>query len=74
MKALLQLVIGFAVAVALMVFAVVLWLHTLIIFAAPVGFLSVGVAWVSIDNRFVYHPARPPATDVASSTQPDQQP
>jgi hypothetical protein len=74
MKALLQLVIGFAVAGVLMVLAVVLWLHTLIIFAAPVGFLSLGVTWVTIDNRFVYRPAATPTADVATPNQPDQQP
>ena len=41
-------------AVALMAAAVWLWLHNVIIVAAPVAFLSVGCAWAGIDNALIY--------------------
>ena len=41
-------------AVALMAAAVWLWLHNVIIVAAPVAFLAVGCAWAGIDNALIY--------------------
>ena len=49
-----QLAFGFTVALALLIAAVWLWLHNLIIFAAPVGALAVGAGWVTVDNILVY--------------------
>src|SRR5947209_502816 len=54
MKAGFKLVIGSAVAIALMVVAVTLWTRNLIVFAAPLGVASVGAGWVTFDNQFVY--------------------
>lgn len=41
-------------AVALMAAAVWLWLHNVIIVAAPVAFLAAGCAWAGIDNALIY--------------------
>ena len=41
-------------AVALMAAAVWLWLHNVIIVAAPVAFLAVGCAWAGVDNALIY--------------------
>lgn len=41
-------------AVALMAAAVWLWVHNVIIVAAPVGFLAAGCAWAGIDNALIY--------------------
>lgn len=49
-----QLTLGFVVAVALIVAAVWLWLHNVIIVAAPVGALALGVAWAVVDNTMIY--------------------
>ena len=54
MKAGFKLVIGGAVAVALMVAAVTLWMRNLIVFAAPLGVASVAAGWATFDNQFVY--------------------
>ena len=66
MQKALTLVIGFTAAAGLMVAAVWMWLHNLIIFAAPVGFLAAGAAWVAIDNVYIYpnQRARTPGTAV----------
>jgi len=53
-KKVLTLVIGFTAAAGLLVATVWLWLHNLIIFAAPVGFLAAGAAWVAVDNAVIY--------------------
>lgn len=61
-------------AVALMAAAVWLWVHNVIIVAAPVAFLAVGCAWAGIDNALIYpkerarrqaaqSPEAPPATE-----------
>ncbi|MBV8529395.1 MAG: hypothetical protein JOZ75_13880 [Candidatus Dormibacteraeota bacterium] len=39
---------------ALMTAAVWLWLHNVIIVAAPVAFLAVGCGWAGIDNAVIY--------------------
>lgn len=54
MKLTVQLTFGFVVAVLLVVAAVWLWAHNLIIFAAPVGALAIGVGWVTVDNTLIY--------------------
>ena len=54
MKAGFKLVIGSAVAVALMVAAVTLWMRNLIVFAAPLGVASLAAGWATFDNQFVY--------------------
>ena len=54
MKAGFKLVIGSAVAIALMVVAVTLWTRNLIVFGAPIGVASVAAGWVTLDNQFVY--------------------
>ena len=41
-------------AVALMAAAVWLWVHNVIIVAAPLAFLAVGCAWAGIDNALIY--------------------
>lgn len=41
-------------AVALMAAAVWLWLHNVIIVAAPVAFLAAGCAWAGVDNALIY--------------------
>ena len=41
-------------AVALMAAAIWLWLHNVVIVAAPVAFLAVGCAWAGIDNALIY--------------------
>jgi hypothetical protein len=74
MKAVLQLVLGFVVAVGLMVLAVMLWARTLMIFAAPVGFLSLGAAWVAIDNQFVYRRRRDGTRYAAPADPPEERP
>ncbi len=54
LRSALALTLGAVVAVALMVFAVLLWQRTLIIFAAPLGVASLATVWVTIDNQFLY--------------------
>lgn len=49
-----KLAFGFAVALALLIAAVWLWVHNLIIFAAPVLALAVGAGWVTVDNILIY--------------------
>lgn len=53
-------------AVVLMVGAVWLWMHNVIILAAPVAFLALGCAWAGIDNALIYpkERARREGTDV----------
>lgn len=53
-------------AVVLMVGAVWLWLHNVIILAAPVAFLALGCGWAGIDNALIYpkERARREGTDV----------
>ena len=41
-------------AASLMAAAIWLWLHNVIIVAAPVAFLAVGCAWAGIDNALIY--------------------
>ncbi|MGH7687777.1 MAG: hypothetical protein ACREN2_13320 [Candidatus Dormibacteria bacterium] len=65
-----QLALGFAVALALLIAAVWLWLHNLIIFAAPVGALAAGAAWVTVDNILIYPDER--ARREAATAQPAQ--
>ena len=67
-----QLSFGFAVALALLIAAVWLWVHNLIIFAAPVGALAVGAGWVTVDNILIY-PAERERREAASA-QPEQAP
>lgn len=43
-----------AAAVALMAAAVWLWVHNVIIVAAPVAFLAAGCAWAGVDNAVIY--------------------
>ena len=74
-----QITLGFVAAVALLVAAIWLWLHNLIIFAAPVGALALGCAWVGIDNAVVYPAQRArrpalPAPDTDGSTPPPATP
>ena len=47
-----KLVIGSAVAIALMVVAVMLWTRNLIVFSAPLGVASVAAGWATFDNQF----------------------
>lgn len=54
MRTAFELTLGFTVAAGLFVATVVLWVHSLIIFAAPVGFLAVGSVWVAVDNTLIY--------------------
>lgn len=54
MKASTQISFGLIAAAALLWAAVWLWLHNWIIFAAPVGALALGVAWVGVDNAIIY--------------------
>jgi hypothetical protein len=49
-----QLTIGFVAAIVLMAAAVWLWLHNVIIVAAPVGALAIGAAWAGVDNALIY--------------------
>jgi hypothetical protein len=58
LKAGFKLVVGSAVAIALMVFAVTLWTRNLIVFGAPLGVASVAAGWVTLDNQFVYRRRR----------------
>ena len=74
-----QITIGFVAAVALLVAAIWLWLHNLIIFAAPVGALAVGSAWVGIDNAVLYPAQRArrqglPLPEVDGTTSPPAAP
>jgi len=50
----LQFALGMCVAAGLAVATVALWMHTLIIFAAPVGALGVAIVWVTLDNLLIY--------------------
>lgn len=62
-------------AVALMAAAVWLWLHNVIIVAAPVAFLAVGCAWAGIDNALIYpkeRARRDAATLTGAPAVPDQ--
>jgi len=66
-----------AVAVALFAAAVWLWLHNVIIVAAPVAFLAAGCAWAGIDNALIYPKERarrqatePPAAPGVTTTPP----
>lgn len=43
-----------AAAVALMAAAIWLWVHNVVIVAAPVAFLAAGCAWAGIDNALIY--------------------
>jgi len=54
MKVGFKLVIGSAVAIALMAAAVALWTRNLIVFGAPLGVASLAAGWVTFDNLFVY--------------------
>lgn len=54
MKLGLQLLVGLLTAAGLAVATVALWMHTWIIFAAPVGALGLAVLWVTLDNLFIY--------------------
>lgn len=69
MKPAIQVALGFAAAAALLAAAVWLWLHTLIVFAAPVGALALGVAWVGVDNALVY-PAERARKAAATPSEP----
>lgn len=65
-------------AVALMAAAVWLWLHNVIIVAAPVAFLAAGCAWAGVDNALIYpkerarrqaaEPSEPPAAAGRTTT------
>lgn len=68
MKVAAQLTFGFVVAVALLVAAVWLWTHNLIIFAAPVGALAVGAAWVTVDNTLIYPAQKQRRAEQATET------
>ena len=70
MKKALTLGVGFIVAAGLLVATVWLWVHSLIIFAAPVGFLAAGVAWVAVDNTFIYPNQRLRAAGAATPEPP----
>lgn len=54
MKPSVQVSLGFIAAAVLVWAAVWLWTHNWIIFAAPVGVLALGVAWVGVDNAIIY--------------------
>ena len=54
MRVKVQLSLGLAIAVGLLVAAVWLWLHNLIIVGAPVGALAAGVGWAAVDNTLIY--------------------
>ena len=75
MKAGLKLVIGSAVAIALMVVAVTLWRRNLIVFSAPLGVASVAAGWATFDNQFVYGRRRTRGTvDDVSAAHTDDTP
>lgn len=73
-----KLVLGSLVttALALMAAAVWLWLHNVIIVAAPVAFLAVGCAWAGIDNTLIYpkERARRDATQLPPTPATPEQP
>lgn len=54
MRTALQFGLGMCVAAGLAVATVALWMHTLIIFAAPVGALCLAIVWVTLDNLLIY--------------------
>ena len=54
MKRKAQLILGLTIALGLLVVAVWLWLHNVIIVAAPVGALALGVGWAAVDNTLIY--------------------
>lgn len=70
MKPSVQVTLGFVAAVALLWVAVWLWVHNWIVFAAPVGALALGAAWVGIDNAFIY-PAQRARREAALSGESD---
>lgn len=72
MAKVLTLVIGFTVAAGLLVATVWLWVHNLIIFAAPVGFLAAGAAWVAVDNTLIYPNQRARAAGVPMLEPPNE--
>ena len=54
MKRTAQLTLGLTAALGLLIAAIWLWLHNVIIVAAPVGALALGVGWATVDNTLIY--------------------
>jgi hypothetical protein len=72
MRASVHLLLGFVSATVLLWAAVWLWTHNLIVFAAPVGALALGLAWVGLDNAVIYPAQRARREDDPVPEQPER--